>query len=1319
MIIQWNCEGIKSKVTSGDIPHLIKLFNAICLVVCETKLPPDANFKIKGFKSYLKNCELEEGQNAHGGVGIFVKNFVSSYKINLQTPLQAVAVSIKYHKRITVCSIYLPPNEEIEIAQLQNLVEQLPKPFLILGDVNAHHPMWYDPRPVTPRGITIADFIEQNDIALLDRNKMTHIWKVDKTLGHIDISMCSEDLLTWFRWDVHDEPLNSDHFPILLESGTWKNPSGNTRWLIENADWELFKKNTEIKENINNFNSAQEAATFFENHINLAASKSIPRTKGNRKEKSPPWWNGQCRAAIWKRKAAFRKYRRVTSRYNYNLFSKARAEARKIVRKSKRQAWTTFINSINHKTTSKEAWRKIHMLNNTHKSELVNTLTLNKKVIKISNIPTSCKTHLIKELYEIGCIQTIHTEENANVTSVTVRFETDAAAEVALNIHGNIVEGYVLKAEIIPQNGLQQQIPVLDEPKDVADCLGRRFAYISSGSSRDPRFKENRKIEERKILDFDTNEHLDYNSWITLQELEYALSLTNDSAPGPDDICYSMLKNLAPSGKTFLLSLFNCIFKEGKFPKQWKEAYIIPILKEGKLSTSSGSYRPIALTSCLCKVLERIINKRLVWFLEKNNLFDKYQSGYRQGRSPLDCLAALATEIHDAFRRGEYLFCVFFDLEKAYDTCWKKLIMNQLYKFGLRGRLPYLISNYLTDRLFRVRVGSTLSEIFEQEMGVPQGGVLSCTLFSIAINTVAHVIKDLVTYSLYVDDKRIAYAHSNPDICVERIQRVLQKVQRWALETGFRFAPDKTEWMIFHRTKPIPSGRYQFTLDGTILKEVTIKKFLGLIFDRMLTWVQHIQYLRGKCIKALNIVRVIARGNRQIDTKTLLRIYRALVRTKIDYGCQIYGTAPKSYLLKLDPIHHKGLRLALGAYRSSPIQSLYVETGEPSLQYRRDMLQMQYYARVKQFLPHKIPVKLDNRALDFKYSKIGRLPLSLGFTVRKILLPKYNIQYPTIAVFKSNSPGPWAQPRPDVCLHLANYHKQNTSAEVYKQTFLSHKHSTDIEIYTDGSKSNAGVGAGLVSFLKGTICFQTGRRLNEIASIFTAELYAIKIALLSLKVKRNIKCVIYTDSLSTVQALKNTSKHFMVTEILELLLTLKQIGVTITFCWVPGHAGIMGNELADEVAKASVSRDLISTQEIPFSDVKSYIKRKVVQNWQQEWETTTIEDVKLKEICPIIKKNPIELGLSRRDNIKLIRLRIGHARLVRSYHFSGEDVPVCNTCNQLLTVKHILLDCRNYLLQRLRYYNPRNTSLKELLSEKELVLKVLNFLKSIKLYTEL
>lgn len=101
------------------------------------------------------------------------------------------------------------------------------------------------------------------------------------------------------------------------------------------------------------------------------------------------------------------------------------------------------------------------------------------------------------------------------------------------------------------------------------------------------------------------------------------------------------------------------------------------------------------------------------------------------------------------------------------------------------------------------------------------------------------------------------------------------------------------------------------------------------------------------------------------------------------------------------------------------------------------------------------------------------------------------------------------------------------------------------------------------------------------------------------------------------------------------------------------------------------------------------------------------------------QKNPIELGLSRRDNIKLIRLRIGHARLVRSYHFSGEDVPVCNTCNQLLTIKHILLDCRNYLLQRLRYYNPRNTSLQELLSEKELVLKVLNFLKSIKLYTEL
>ena len=144
--------------------------------------------------------------------------------------------------------------------------------------------------------------------------------------------------------------------------------------------------------------------------------------------------------------------------------------------------------------------------------------------------------------------------------------------------------------------------------------------------------------------------------------------------------------------------------------------------------------------------------------------------------------------------------------------------MQQLHKFGLRGELPLLINNFLSDRKFRVRVGITLSEEYEQEMGVPQGGVLSCTLFNIAINTVVEVIRGLVSYSLYVDDKRIAYAGTDPTICKKRLQDVLNALQRWAIKTGFRFSTIKTEWMIFYRNIKEPTG-IEFTLGGKLLKK--------------------------------------------------------------------------------------------------------------------------------------------------------------------------------------------------------------------------------------------------------------------------------------------------------------------------------------------------------------------------------------------------------------------------------------------------------------------------------------------------------------------
>ena len=100
-------------------------------------------------------------------------------------------------------------------------------------------------------------------------------------------------------------------------------------------------------------------------------------------------------------------------------------------------------------------------------------------------------------------------------------------------------------------------------------------------------------------------------------------------------------------------------------------------------------------------------------------------------------------------------------------------------------------------------------------------------------------------------------------------------------------------------------------------------KFLGLYFDSKLSFIPHLEYLKAKCHKALNLLKVVAHTDWGADRTVLLRLYRSLIRSKLDYGCIVYGSARKSYLQMLDPIHHQGLRLALGAFRTSPVNSLY------------------------------------------------------------------------------------------------------------------------------------------------------------------------------------------------------------------------------------------------------------------------------------------------------------------------------------------------------------------------------------------------------------
>ena len=158
-----------------------------------------------------------------------------------------------------------------------------------------------------------------------------------------------------------------------------------------------------------------------------------------------------------------------------------------------------------------------------------------------------------------------------------------------------------------------------------------------------------------------------------------------------------MLKHLGPQAKKKLIQLFNARWKTSKIPKTWKKAITIPILKCGKCRTKTESYRPISLTSSVCKLMERIVNARLMWLLEKDKLLMQEQAGFRQLRSAEDQLAYISQMIEDGFqeKKKQHTVAVWIEMEKAFDKVWIEGLVKKLKNINISHKMLHWIKNNL------------------------------------------------------------------------------------------------------------------------------------------------------------------------------------------------------------------------------------------------------------------------------------------------------------------------------------------------------------------------------------------------------------------------------------------------------------------------------------------------------------------------------------------------------------------------------------------------------------------------------------------------
>ncbi|XP_049945205.1 uncharacterized protein LOC126427073 [Schistocerca serialis cubense] len=319
-------------------------------------------------------------------------------------------------------------------------------------------------------------------------------------------------------------------------------------------------------------------------------------------------------------------------------------------------------------------------------------------------------------------------------------------------------------------------------------------------------------------------------------------------------------------------------------------------------------------------------------------------------------------------------------------------------------------------------------------------------------------------------------------------------------------------------------------------------------------------------------------------------------------------------------------------------------------------------------------------SFDVGYAGRSSSLLPPGVRFRQ-LLHSLSFRFPKTFLTTWGTAPPWHRPRIDLLRDLCEFPKDGTPTLVYRRAFaaLCAQMTEATFIYTDGSKTSLGVGS---AYIVGDT--PNHFRLPDQCSVYTAELYAVLQAVHYIRRHQRIQYVICSDSLSSLLSLQALYPvHPLVHRIQDCLRLLHLGGVSVAFLWLPGHAGICGNEAADIAAKAAVSLPRPALQSLPFTDLRSGLCRQVTHLWHAHW--STLPHNKLREVKAVPCAWTSSSRTRRREEVILARLRIGHCLFSHRHLLSGDPPPLCPHCSQLWTVRHLLIECP--------YFNPLRSRL--------------------------
>jgi len=412
------------------------------------------------------------------------------------------------------------------------------------------------------------------------------------------------------------------------------------------------------------------------------------------------------------------------------------------------------------------------------------------------------------------------------------------------------------------------------------------------------------------------------------ETLKALKDLNTNKATGPDEIGNMILKNISQSIYKPLTTLLNKSLEAGIFPNQWKRANVVPVHKKSDRSSASN-YRPISLLPNLSKVFERVVFNRLYEYLDKNKLLTTLNSGFKKRDGTINQLVNIVDKIYKALDNHQDVCMVFLDISKAFDKVFHQGLLHKMRQLGIDGKLLKWLCSYLSDRKQRVSLEGKCSQWQVLGAGVPQGSILGPLLFLIFVNDIVYDIQSDI--NLFADDTSLLKAILDPVNCFKIISDDLSRLSTWAKQWLVTFNASKTVYMILSLKRKIPNYP-PLIFNNTTLEKVESHTHLGMTFNTMMTWHDHINRIIKKAHRTLNVIKRI----QHLVPRTILeRLYKTLVLPIIEYGNIIYDNTTVELSDKLEKTQKYAAVLCTGAYRLTGYNSLLKELGWENLQTRR------------------------------------------------------------------------------------------------------------------------------------------------------------------------------------------------------------------------------------------------------------------------------------------------------------------------------------------------------------------------------------------------